>query len=258
MITLVVKMGIIPTGEGDAFGLLAMLPGGLIDVRLGSSWAAAAKEMAKKLKGPVTCDETVGGPPEWKVVTPTRAERLYAASIAVGISSGLVVKDETLAAFCSAWCAFFKLRLWEQVETGVGLPTLRRERETTTEQVIAILGQSGIEYGLAFYEKPSDFVAVMSGEPVAFSGLSVLATDESGLGPAFAPLGVPPPQLTRIVARKAKAPGLSDFMLATALMELLVGVVTGEVRARTLSPGVTIELKRKEPKPPKPKRTKKR
>ena len=252
MATLVLRMGIVPTLDGDAFALLALLPGGLINVELGSSWAAAARSIAPKLEGPVTCDELlspVGRELGWKTVTPTTTERLYAASIALGMSTELVVHDESLTNFCSAWCAFFKLRLWEQLAADLSLRTLRRQRHETIEQAITILGQSGIQFGLAFYEKPSDFDAVMSGEPVSFSGLSVLADDEPGLGPVFAPLGVPPPRLTRIVNRKGKRPGLTDFILATALMELLVGVSSGDLSSRTLSPGVTIELKRDEPKP---------
>ena len=96
MATLVLPLGILPTGEGDAFGLLALLPGGLIDVELGASWAAAARAMASKLEGPVTCDEflSTAGIPGWKPVTPTRAERLRAASHALGFSYALVVQAE--------------------------------------------------------------------------------------------------------------------------------------------------------------------
>lgn len=261
MATLVLPLGILPTAEGDALALLALRPGGSIAVELGSSWAAAAKRMAARLEGPVTCDQAlsaVGRKLGWKTVTPTREQRLHAASLAVGMAANLVVHDQTLEKFCSAWVAFFQLRLWEQLRPEFSLRTLRRERGKTSEQAISFLGQSGIEFGLAFYEKPGDFDAVMNREPVSFTGLSVLADHEPRLRPVFDPLGVPPPTVTRIVDRKARRPGLTDFMLATALMELIVGPTVGELRVCTLSPGVTIELKREEPKPAKPKRSRKK
>ncbi len=252
MDTIVLPLGTLPTDEGDGFGLLAILPGGFISVDLGTSWADAATRLSAKLQGPVTCDATlatVGRRFGWKTATPSVPQLLDRAAISLALSEELPPKHhDVLVAFARAWADFFRLRLWEQMPAEMSLRALWKRGGKTTETAIAVMGQAGIEYGLAFYEDPRTFDAIWSGEKYPMDGLSVLASDEPFLEPAFQSLGVPPPVVTSVSRSRARRPKPADFVLATAVMRLLVNVLTGELAPLPLGAGATIELKRDVPK----------
>jgi hypothetical protein len=194
------------------------------------------------------------------VVTPTDAQRLECAAIAVGVSSDLMQGQAVMPAFCSAWVEFFQLCLWEQVPAELCVRALRRQGSKTTEHAIALLGQAKVEFGLAFYEDPRAFDAIWNGETYPMDGLSVLADDDRHLAPAFQPFGVPPPMVTSITGSRAKRPAMKDFVLATAAMQLLINVTTGEPNSFPLSKGVTLELMQEEPRKKKksPRKSKKK
>jgi hypothetical protein len=118
------------------------------------------------------------------------------------------------------------------------VPVLRRAGKCLTEHAIALVGQTGPERGLAFYEDPHAFDAMWSGEHVAMNGLSVLE-DEGGAA-----------VLTKIVDGQPHAPRDEDFSLAAASMRLLINLVTGEPTVAALGPGKKLELKKQTP--PKP------
>jgi len=53
------------------------------------------------------------------------------------------------------------------------------------------------------------------------------------------------------VKSRPHAPGAKDFVKATAALQLLTNVLTGDLRALPFGPGATLELMRDEPKPKK-------
>lgn len=254
MDTLVLPLGTMPTAEGDAFALLALLPSTLIRIDVGTSWADAAARLAPQLEGRVTCDaalSTVGRPLGWAVVTPSEHQLLECAAIAVGFAAELPMESDAVRAFVSAWIEFYRLGLWEQVPPELSVRALERSGKKTSERAIAVLGQAGLEFGLAYYEDPRAFDAMWSGERFPMDGVSVLADEDPYLVPAFQPFGVPPPVVTHIAKSRPHAPGLEDFVVATAAMQLLINVTTGEPNSYPLRKGVTLELMQEAPKPKK-------
>jgi len=254
MHTLVLPLGTVPTEEGDAYALLAELPDGLVTVELGDSWAGAAERLSPQLPGPVTCDEalaTVGRRLGWTVVKPTEDQLLERAVIAVGMAADLPREAEVLRAFVKAWLEFFRLAPWEQLPAELSLRVIERAGRKESVRALAVMGQSHLARGVAFYQDPRAFDALWSGEHFPMSGLSVLADEDPYLLPSFQPFGVPPPVVTRIVESRAHPPGPDDFVLATASMRLLLNVLTGELSPLSIARGVTLELMRDEPKPTK-------
>lgn len=251
MTTMVLPLSTVPTAEGDAFALLAQLPGGFILVEMGRSWADAADSLAPQLKGEVTCDAqlvTVGRRHGWAVATPSEHQLLECAAIAVGFAADLMPEGTAILQFCSAWIEFFRLRLWEQVPAELSVRALRRKGKQAREESISLLGQAGMEFGLALYEDPRAFDAIWSGEKYPMTGISVLADEDPYLKPAFQPFGVPPPVVTRIVDSRPFTPRLEDFVVATAAMQLLINVTTGEPNSFPLGRGATLELMQEAPK----------
>ncbi len=251
METLVLPLGTVPTKQGDGYALLAELPSGLISLVLGDSWADAAKRLAAELTGPVNCDEalaTVGRRFGWKVVTPTLEQCLERAAIAVGIAADLPKENAVLRPFVSAWIDFFRLELWTQMPAEMSLTAVERTGKKEALRSLAVMGQAGLEHGLAYYEDKRAFDAIWSGEHFPMSGISVLADQDPYLLPSFQPFGVPPPVVTRIVKQRAHQPGAVDFIKATAALQLLTNVLKGELGALPFGPGATLELLRDEPK----------
>ncbi len=251
METLVLPLGTIPTAEGDAFALLAELPTGLITMMVGQSWADAAARLAPQLGGQVTCDETlatVGRRFGWTVVTPTQEQHLLRAAIALGVVAELPAAHDVLLEFVKAWIEFYRLELWEQMPAEMSLRMIERSGKKEAVRAVAVMGQARIEWGFAFYEDPRAFDAVWNGEHFPMTGISVLADEDPYLLPAFQPFGVPPPVVTRIVKHRPRAPGVEDFVLGAASMQLLLNVLTGEFDPLPIGPGVTLELMRDEPK----------
>ena len=251
MQTLVLPLGTVPTKQGSAYALLAELPNGLISLVLGDSWADAAKRLAPELTGPVNCDEalaTVGRRLGWKVVTPTLEQSLERAAIAVGIAADLPKENLVLRTFVSAWVDFYRLELWTQMPAEMSLTAVERSGKKEALRSLAVMGQAGLEYGLAYYEDKRAFDAIWSGEHFPMTGISVLADQDPHLRPSFQPFGVPPPVVTRIVKQRAHQPGSADFIKATAALQLLTNVLRGELGALPFGPGATLELLRDEPK----------
>ena len=131
-------------------------------------------------------------------------------------------------------------------------PTLEQclERAGKKEALrsLAVMGQSGHEHGLAYYEDKRAFDAIWSGEHFPMTGLSVLADQDPYLLPSFQPFGVPAPVVTRIVKQRPHQPDAADFVKATAALQLLTNVLRGELGALPFGPGATLELLRDEPK----------
>lgn len=258
--TIVLPLGVLPTAQGDAYGLLALFPSGQIAIELDTSWAAAAARLARQLIAPVTCDETlatVGARQGWKTVTPERHHLLLRAAIAFALEHELPPGlTNALADFCTAWPLFYGLRLWESVPAEASFSVVRRKGRQTSEHCVAVLGQNGLEFGLAWYDDRAAFDAMWSGEPFRFDGFSVLASDSAFLEPAFQPFGAPPPTLTRAVDTKGQAPTAATVDFATAVMTLLVRATTGgPFEPLPLSDGSTLELVLPEPAAPqKPKK----
>lgn len=251
METMVLPLSTVPTAEGDAFALLAQLPGGFILVEMGRSWADAAASLAPQLQGRVTCDAalvTVGRRHGWVVATPTEHQLLECAAIAVGFAADLLPEGSAVLQFCSAWIEFYRLRLWEQVPAELSVRAIRRQGKKVREESISLLGQAGMEFGLALYEDPRAFDAIWSGEKFPMTGISALADEDPYLKPAFQPFGVPPPVVTRIVDSRPFTPRLEDFVVATAAMQLLINVTTGEPNSFPLGGGATMELMQEAPK----------
>ncbi len=244
--TMVLPLGTIPTADGDSYGLLALRPGGTIGLAIGTSWADAGTQLRPQLVGPVQCDPaltTVARRLGWDLATPTEAQYLERAGIAVAFAEELSPKHHlAMVAFCRAWVGFFRLALWEAMSAETSLPVLRKKGRKKTEHALTFMGQAKQEYGFAFYEDLRAFDAVWSGEHFPMDGLSVLADDSPFLLPVFRPFGVPPPQLTHVEQSHARPPTLEDYVLATASMQLLLGAAQGEVVPQALGDGVLLDV----------------
>lgn len=252
---LVLPVGALPTDEGPVFVLMARLPNGLVELGVAPSWSDAAAALAPKLNGAVRCGESLTLHAKrfgWEPVHPGEADLLEAAGFAVLLVEQLPPDThDALTRYCRAWVNFFRLRLWEQLPGELAIHTIWTHGGVAQTTCLSVLGQAGKEFGLAHYEDVAAFDAMWSGAPFQFDGLSVLASDTPDLAPAFQPLGVPAPALTRLVRSMPEAPRLADYALATAAMELLVGVLTGELGPIPLGDGATLELKREEAAKPK-------
>ncbi|MFZ5446154.1 MAG: hypothetical protein ACOZQL_39570 [Myxococcota bacterium] len=261
MSTLVLPLGILPTGEGNAFALLALFEDGRIGIELDRSWAAAGAKLARMLSGEVTCDATlatVAARVGWKAVAPTREQLLRRAAIAFCFANELPPEATSLAErFCDLWSHFFPMRLWEHVPAETAFRVLRR-RARASEHLVAILGQAGQEFGFAWYDDPAAFAALWNGEPILFDGFSVLADDSAFLEPSFRALGVPPPTVTLSVRSEPRAPDGATLQLSRAVMELLVHAFhDGFAEPVALGDGSTLELSFTRPKKSEKKPTKK-
>lgn len=115
--------------------------------------------------------------------------------------------------------------MWEHLPAELAVPVSRREGKKHTAHSIALL-----ERGFALYEDPRAFDAMWSGEHVPMNGLSVVE-------------GV----LTRIVEDTPDEPRAKDRALATAVMRLLINLVTGGPLEVTLGRGARLELKPQTP-----------
>lgn len=243
---------VMPLGQlsPQSYGLFWIFPNGRIGLKLGTSWSDAAEQATSELEGlDVRCDPalaTVGRRFQWASQQPTQHQYLERAAVSLGLAYEIPPqRHDTTLAFLRAWLDFLPLRLWEQMPAEMSLRTLLRRGEVTKEGCLAVLGQHGQEFGLAWYEDWRAFDAFWNGEPFPINGFSVLVQEDPFLAPAFEPFGVPPMVVTRIVDTKAAKPTDETYALATAVLQLVLDVLRPDGPAsRSLGAGATIELKR--------------
>ena len=247
----VVPLGVVSTKQGPGHALLAVLSDGTIDLEVKESWAAAAAAMAGRHRGPFSCDPsltTVARRHGWALMEQLDEELIKSrAAIALALYAQLPPGwGADVKALIDAWCAFFPMRLWEQMPAEMALPLVRRTRGRASQHVVAMLGQNGIEFGIAFYELPTDFDALWSGTSPRGSMISVLAEGEAPLlRTAFDALNVPAPIVCPAKAMRPRQPSRGDLKLMTAVMNLVAGLPRG-VLAVALGPGDTLEFERTE------------
>lgn len=114
------------------------------------------------------------------------------------------------------------MRLWEQWPAELSVRVCRRARRKRTEHAIAFIPEGGF----VFYEDPRAFDALWSGEFFPLDGLAVLGGE-----------------LIRIMASEPKPARVKDFVLANAVMRVLINLLTGEPRSVPCGEGMKLELK---------------
>ncbi len=250
------------TKEGRAFAVMSLNEQSDFEMQVGESWADAARLLVERLSGPVTCDPAltaIAARRGWAVGAPSADVLEARATVSLSLASGFPPDWRVpTSAFIEAWRRFWPMRLWEQMPPELSLPILRRTKGKERTHAVSFLGQSELEYGVAFYEDFAAFDALWSGASTAVTGYSVLAADEDDpLALAFDPLGVPAPVLACMKSMRPRKATRRDLVEATAVMQLLFGITQGNVEPIEVGPGETLELKRTPKAPAKKKKARK-
>ena len=260
METFVMPLGVLPAKDGSTYCLLAFQPSGDLSLERGTSWADAARRMAKRCKGEVKCEAgllTVGLGLGWELSVPQFEHLWERAAVALAFQNQFRPGDhEFLIDFVRNWVQFYELRLWEHVpaELGIGLDRYSKNGDRT-RWVAGVMGQAETEYGFAVYDDPRAWDAIWGGEAHPMNGFSVLAGHDPFLELSFQPFNVPCPIVAGFDDFKgrprARLADEEDFRLANAVMQVLINIPSGN--AEQLVPvgdGTSFSTSPKDDQPP--------
>lgn len=198
---------------------------------VGANWGQAAEELVKQLPAAklVTVDasfhrsvQDVALIRSWTPKVTDETQELLRAMVGFSLANNLTPElHDIMLSLLEAWVAFYRARLWEALSSEVAV---RVNAPHSPQAAVAVLGSSGIEHGVAFYDDLSMLQAIMSGEPAEISGASMLAAEPDAFpAMAFEGLGVPPPLVMRVLASRPAPPREYELQLLDASLRILLG-----------------------------------
>lgn len=202
-----------------------------LGMAVGANWGQAAEELMKQL-GPgklITVDaafhrsvQDVALIRSWTPKQSDETHELLRAMVGFSLANNLTPDlHDIMLSLLEAWVAFYRARLWEALSSEVAV---RVNAPHSPQAAVAVLGSSGIEHGVAFYDDLSMLQAIMSGEPAEISGASMLAAEPDAFpAMAFEGLGVPPPLVMRVMASRPAPPREYELQLLDASLRILLG-----------------------------------
>jgi hypothetical protein len=228
----VAPLGIATSEHGTQCMLIGVDDELFVGLSVGHNWGEAAQELHDQMGNAayVTVDpafhrsvQDVALIRGWTPKAPDEAKELQRAVVGFSLANSIPPDlREVMTSLIQAWTAFFKARLWESLSNEIGV---RVNAPHSPNAVITVLGSSGIEHGIAFYDDMDMLDAIFSGEEREISGASLLSAGETESFPAqaFEGLGVPPPLPMRVLASRPAAPREYELQLLDASMRVLLG-----------------------------------
>lgn len=198
---------------------------------VGANWGEAATTLSAQLVGgkSVTVDaafhrsvQDVALIRSWAPKQSDETHELLRAMVGFSLANNITPElHEVMLSMLEAWVAFYRARLWESLSAEVAV---RVNAPHSPNAAIAVLGSSGIEHGLAFYDDIQMLHGIMSGENIEISGASLLAAEPDAFpAMAFEGLGVPPPLVMRVLASRPAPPREYELQLLDASLRVLLG-----------------------------------
>lgn len=227
----VAPLGVATSEHGTQCMLIAVDDQLYVGLAVGHNWGEAAQELHNQMGNPqfVTVDpafhrsvQDVALIRGWTPKAGDEPKELQRAVVGFSLANSIPPDlRELMTSLIEAWVAFYKAKLWEALSNEIGV---RVNAPHSANAVITVLGSSGIEHGLAFYDDVSMLDAIFSGEKAEISGASLLTSeDESFPAQAFEGLGVPPPLAIRMLASRPAPPREYELQLLDASMRVLLG-----------------------------------
>jgi hypothetical protein len=202
-----------------------------VGLAVGRNWGEAAETLFEQMGRPahVTVDpgfhrsvQDVALIRGWSPKAADEAKELQRAIVGFSLANSIPPDlREVMTSLMQAWVAFYRAKLWEQLSNEIGV---RVNAPHSPNAVITVLGSSGIEHGLAFYDDASMLDAIFSGTRAEISGASLLCSDGDDFpAMAFEGLGVPPPLAMRVLASRPAPAREYELQLLDASMRVLLG-----------------------------------
>ncbi|MFT3713238.1 MAG: hypothetical protein QM817_36750 [Archangium sp.] len=227
----VAPLGVSTSEHGTQCMLIGVDDQLYVGLSVGHNWGEAAQVLHEQMGNPqfVTVDpafhrsvQDVALIRGWTPKAGDEPKELQRAVVGFSLANSIPPDlRELMTSLIEAWVAFYKARLWEALSNEIGV---RVNAPHSANAVITVLGSSGIEHGIAFYDDVSMLDAIFSGEKAEISGASLLASeDESFPAQAFEGLGVPSPLPMRVLASRPSPPREYELQLLDASMRVLLG-----------------------------------